>query len=117
VPEALRAPKRAVQRRLSAADLLDLAALDAPAEPPPPVPEWPKAMKQILETDIEASLEALVEARTAALLRAADETRRAEESARQHEKLAALVNIKNVPVASAAANQSDDLPDCVNAAV
>ncbi|MCX7376086.1 MAG: ATP-binding protein [Alphaproteobacteria bacterium] len=37
-----------------------------------------------------AELEALVEARTAALLRAADETRRAEESARQHEKLAAL---------------------------
>jgi PAS domain S-box-containing protein len=37
-----------------------------------------------------AELEALVEARTAALLRAADEKRRAEEMARQSEKLAAL---------------------------
>ena len=37
-----------------------------------------------------AELEALVEARTAALLRAADEKRRAEEAARQSEKLAAL---------------------------
>jgi PAS domain S-box-containing protein len=37
-----------------------------------------------------AELEALVEARTAALLRAADEKRRAEEAARQNEKLAAL---------------------------
>jgi len=37
-----------------------------------------------------AELEALVEARTAALLRAADERRRAEETARQSEKLAAL---------------------------
>ena len=37
-----------------------------------------------------AELEALVEARTAALLRADDEKRRAEEAARQHEKLAAL---------------------------
>jgi signal transduction histidine kinase/CheY-like chemotaxis protein len=37
-----------------------------------------------------AELEALVEARTAALLRAADEKRRAKEAARQSEKLAAL---------------------------
>jgi signal transduction histidine kinase/CheY-like chemotaxis protein len=37
-----------------------------------------------------AELEALVEARTAALLRAADERRRAEETVRQSEKLAAL---------------------------
>jgi len=37
-----------------------------------------------------AELEELVEARTAALLRAADERRRAEETARQSEKLAAL---------------------------
>ena len=64
VPEALRAlPRRtAVPRRLSAADLLELDALDTPAEPPPPVPAWPKAMKQVLEVDIDASLEALVEA-------------------------------------------------------
>jgi hypothetical protein len=57
-----------VARRSSAADLLELDALCAAAEAAAPasgpaltVPDWPKGMRLVLETDVDTSLEALVE--------------------------------------------------------
>jgi hypothetical protein len=63
------------RRRFSAADLLELDTLansagtdatssgaGAAGTPPAPIPDWPKGMRLVLETDVNASLEALVEA-------------------------------------------------------